>query len=318
MNRFRLLILAMLVWVVLILNIERPDDIFGLGNMDLSPTFYGVALLVTVCALTIPEMGHAPFIVCGITAAVVHAVLMLIMQAFGSPHELWSYGTVLEIGMVLVTLWLSRSFSSAIIWYENTVDSAVVGEANPMRHNLQLDETAIADELLRARRYGYPVTLLYVRLDMIPALQNGYRTRWNRRRALKKRYLQTHITELVRSLLLDTVDIITWQKNNLMIFLPQKSKSAVSVQIRQLEEVFKNVLNLSFEIGVASFPENALVLPDLINAARSGSSDPEPVKPPMLANGSATAETRAEARPISFPSEIGELAKKKDRIDLSA
>lgn len=250
MNRFRLLILAMIIWLVLILNIERPDNIFGLGNVDLSPTFYGVALLITVGVLTIPEVGQIPFLVSAIVAAMLHAALTIVAEAFGSAHAMWSYGTALEIGMVLVTLWLSRSFSSSIIWYETTIDSAVVGEANPMRHNLQMDETTIADELLRARRYGYPITLLYIRLDMVDTLQNGYKTRWNRRRALKKRYLQAHITELVRSLLLDTVDIITWHKNNLMIFLPQKPKSAISVQIRQLEEVLQNVLNLSFKIGV--------------------------------------------------------------------
>lgn len=318
MNRFRLLILAMVIWLVLILNIERPDNIFGLGHVDLSPTFYGVALLITVSVLTIPEVAQVPLLISSIVVAAFHAALTVIAEALGSSHALWSYGTALEIGMVLVTLGLARGFSCSILWYETTVDSAVVGDANPMRHNLQMDETTIADELLRARRYSYPITLLYIRLDMVDALQNGYKTRWNRRRALKKRYLQAHITELVRSLLLDTVDIITWHKNNLMIFLPQKPKSAVSVQIRQLEEVFQNVLNLSFTIGVASFPENALVLPDLINAARSDSLSPKPRKQPAVTAGSSTVETKAEAKTISFPSEISELAKKKDRIDLSA
>lgn len=269
MYRFRLLILAIIVWLVLALNVERPDDLLGLGNINLSPAFYVVILALMVTVLVIPEFGRFPI---DLELAAIVVGYFLFRLALGS-KSLWAilshYVTFIELIMMLVTFWIARSVSSSIIRFEHSIDETVIGTDDQDTPGLIADKQLIEDEIRRARRYDRTIALLYIEFGAMSALAGGLVARWNRKQLLEKHYLQVYITQLVKDLLLEPFDLTTWHQDRMIICLPEKSRTEAAELARKLEEVFQVLLEVKPGIGTASFPSDALLLSDLLTVARN-------------------------------------------------
>ncbi len=57
MARFRLLLIALAIWLIFLFNVERPE-IVGIGNIDLASMVYVIAAGAAVLILMLPDLGH--------------------------------------------------------------------------------------------------------------------------------------------------------------------------------------------------------------------------------------------------------------------
>ena len=265
MYRLRLLILVIVVWLVLFLNIERPNNVLNLGHINLSPAVYYVAGLTMFVVLLMPELARYSFGLEFGGIILLYLSIRLGLYAVSIDRMTDNYVTYVELGLLALTLWLTRRYSSSIVAIEHVIDQTVVGEMHPDAHTLLSQEQAIADELLRARRYAHSVTVLYIRITAYKAEHEG--VRWDRSKSLEKHYWQAHIAGVMRDLLLDPIDRIMWTKGDLLVCLPEKPLKTATAQVLQIKQMFEHIFNLPIDIGLSCFPNDALVLQDLIHAA---------------------------------------------------
>jgi hypothetical protein len=273
MYRFRLLILLAIVWIVLSLNIERPDDILDLGNINLAPSVYIITVASMAMVLIVPELNYVPAAIELAVILMVYLLARLGLEGHRLSFIFGHYLTLIDILVISTTLVLARKVSQSLNRFENEIDKTILDSAD---FNHLYHEHMISDELLRARRYQHTVVLLYLQFKTLPALKGNFISRWSRMKRLENRYLRTYIIKLIKDLLLDDCDIIAWHKGDLLICLPEKNLVETSELIHNLEELCQVVLNIRVTIGSAVFPHDALVAFDLVRAANKRSQQTAP------------------------------------------
>lgn len=269
MYLFRLLFIFVIAWVILVFNLERPDDLLLIGSVDIATPVYFIVVWVLVSVLVLPRFNRAPFYMSLSVIFLVYAITKYFLGFIDVTDPQFAYITLVEILVLIVTLWVGRVISNSISNFEQAIEGAIFEEQNAKVLDSLSGEQAIGDELLRARYYQRSVTLIYIHIVGFEVVtQRPFWQRLQRERNLEERYLKTHVAGLLHGLLYPS-DMLTWYNGGLVICLPETSKLEARPFVRQLHQLFDNVLKIDAEIGVAGFPEDGLIYDDLMQIARS-------------------------------------------------
>jgi hypothetical protein len=217
--------------------------------------------------LLLPELSRIPIEVEIAIIFTIHLLSKIGLENRTLESIFENYLVVIEGVTLVVTLWLSRRVARSLINFEDAIDKSILDVADFTSQDLLYDIQHINEVLLRARRYKYTVSLIYLEFCGLPALKNSLSIHWNREKRLENRYLRTYIVKVLKELLLDDSDIITWHKNNLVLCLPEKTLADTTEFVHNLEELFRIVFEVNIQTGVATFPGDALVAFDLLEVS---------------------------------------------------
>ena len=263
MYRFRILLILTAAWLTLVFNLERPE-IFGIGTINLASMVYAIAAGIMVIMVLMPELGKRPVYHIFLPILAIYGIGKLTIDNRPLTDSMVVYISITEIVVLLITLWIARIVSLAVSDFENTVESAVVGDNTSRVLTASDGKNVIDRELLRARRYDRPIALLHLQIKALDKIAQAPSRYLDTKKAFEHRYLQARVTQLIDTLLHDS-DIMTWNNGCLVICMPE----TISDDAIKMAKNIHVVLKIEMTLGIACFPDDALIYSDLITAAKN-------------------------------------------------
>jgi lipopolysaccharide/colanic/teichoic acid biosynthesis glycosyltransferase/GGDEF domain-containing protein len=263
MSRFRILLLILVLWLIFIYNLERPDfDFIGLGNVDLDSGVYIITGLISMAILILPDLAKR-YEVALIPTLVIYAVSRF---AVGNPVTQSSiYLTITEIVVLAVTVWIARKISLVISDFEQTVEDVLLKPDDLNVLDKDKGEEKINNELSRARYFDHTVGFLLIHMSSFDQAEDLTNTRFDMEGALQRRYVQLRVAQVARSIL-PKISILVWDEDDLVICLPETGYAATEQLARALYTKLALHLNLTIPMGIAVFPKDGLIYHDLVQA----------------------------------------------------
>lgn len=260
MARLRIFIILIVLWMTFIFNLERPDVL----GINLSSAVYIIAALSLVVILLLPDFGNMRLALLMVPVLVAYAVLRLLPLFTAAPTTLPTL--VIEFGVILTTVFTARLLSAIVTNFEDVVENLVVGSNKTRVQSMAEGEQVINGELFRARRFSRPVGFLLVKLTDVEEMQATPIKCMDYQVLLQRRYLRTRAVQIIESYLY-TTDPIAWHQDDLVVCLPETNREEALKTAEELSHLVSLTLNLTVPIGLASFPEDGLVIGTLIEAA---------------------------------------------------
>lgn len=264
MHRFRFLLIAIIAWVLLVLSLERSEII----QIDLSWATYFVGAGTVIALMLLPNLSRLTTITLFMCVMAFYAPISLILVLDQPVDSTLVTQLTLEIFALAVTVWLVKQVSYSVFHFEKTIEHAAFHPQHNRVLSMRTGEQAITEELLRGRRYNRPIALLYIQVEALQRLESDPSKQWDMQKAFQLRYLRNRIAQMAQSLLMKS-DIMCWHNGDLVICLPENNAQNAQRIVRQLDELFNIVMNVPATIGLACFPDDALVYSDLIEKAQA-------------------------------------------------
>lgn len=262
MYPFRLILIATVLWLFLALNIERPDELLILGNVNISSFVYVIGALILISHLTLVRMARLSWR----NALLPFAALYIVGKAltFGSYSDAanYIYIMVLEVAGLVVTLLISRMLAHSIFSFGDAIKESVLNPTNTLVQHTHHGELAIRQKIAQARRFNRKLALLYVKIDH-SWTKNEYSRMFNQREEIQYMYLQLRIAELVSFVLWET-DVRAWHQGNLIMCLQGPTQERASMIGEQITQVLKHVMDIQATVSIVYFPDDGLVYDDLL------------------------------------------------------
>lgn len=261
MYRFRIFIIALVAWLGIIFNIERPDSVGSLGNINFSPTLYVFILGILCILLVAPRLSYIPASLIVIGSVLIYIPIRIGIEEFDA--QAVNLVFLVEIFVLIGTVFAIRSLSKIIIGLEDTVTESIFKSSKTLPE-LQ-GKKQIESEILRARQFKRELWVLAIESN---AIQNGnpLNTYLKFGSHFQLGYKRMCIAQALETLARPG-DILAWNGNNLIICLPNISNKEIIRLKTTVEDMLVGVFHLQVRIGLANFPSDGYVMEDLVEHA---------------------------------------------------
>jgi lipopolysaccharide/colanic/teichoic acid biosynthesis glycosyltransferase len=260
MNRLRVLIIAIALWLIFLLGLAHP----GILDVDISPVVFALASIAALVIFLLPDLGTLHW------SAIMVPVLLIYAGASAldllGHHQVSPATVLIELAVLSITVYLARLTSVVVANLEQVIDSVVVGANATRILSTAEGEDATNGELFRARRFNRPVGFLLLKLSDVSVLQISGANLLNYQAALQRSFLRARVGQLVESMLYHT-DPIAWYKDELVICLPETNAEEALQLARRIYDLIRLTINIRIPIGVANFPDDGLIYADLVMVA---------------------------------------------------
>ncbi len=296
MSRFRVLLLILVLWLIFIYNLERPDfDFIGLGNVDLDSGVYVITGLISMAILILPDLAKRYEI------ALIPTLIIYVISRFvvGNPITQRSiYITITEVVVLAVTVWIARKISLVISDFEQTVEDVLLKPDDLNVFDKGEGEEKINNELSRARYFDHTVGFLLIHMSSFEQSEDLTTMRFDMEGALQRRYMQLRVAQVARSILPKS-SILVWDDDDLVVSLPETGYAATEQLARALYTKLALHLNLTIPMGIAVFPKDGLIYHDLVQATMRnlldfGDSSDDDEEPPSETPQSIRVKTNSQ------------------------
>lgn len=268
MARLRIFIVFSILWMTFLFNLERPDIL----NLNLSSAVYVVSAVALIGIMLLPDLSQMRLGILLVPVFAFYAIAR-ILPIMGNA-EAGAVTVVIEILVILVTVFTARILSANVTNFEEVLENLVIGSNKTRVQPMAEGEQVINGELFRARRFSRSVGFVLLKLSDVEQMQLNAIKSLDYQGLLQRRFMRTRAVQITESLVYAT-DPLTWYNDELVICLPETSREEVNKFAGELHSLISMMMNLSVPIGVASFPEDGLVLSDLIATASNNLYVPE-------------------------------------------
>jgi lipopolysaccharide/colanic/teichoic acid biosynthesis glycosyltransferase len=251
-----------------IFNLERPDVL----GINLSSAVYLVAALSVIVILLLPDFGKMRLILLMVPVLAIYGLMRHLSFFEATPANLPTI--LIEFMVILTTVFTARVLSSIVTNFEDVVENLVIGSNKTRVQSTAEGEQVINGELFRARRFSRPVGLLLIKLNDVEEMQTTAIKCMDYQVMLQRRYLRARAIQITESYLYAT-DPIAWHHDDLVVCLPETNHQEAVKFAEELSKLMSLTLNLTVPIGIASFPEDGLVIGDLIKVASNNIYTPK-------------------------------------------
>lgn len=261
MLRQRLLSISLIIWLILLFNIERYD----LLGINLPTSLYIVSAAVIVAVLFVPDFILIRWYILLVPVASLYAIYRFMTFETVTTIPPWIYIGV-ECVLLALTFFLGWLISRQIADTERTYDALVMNSENSRTLDPVNGEDVFNRELFRARQYNRPVTMLLVKPPSLRDLSKIYKNHLSYQVSLQHRYLKARVAQLSEALLYST-DPITTNGDNVVICLPETDTTTALTLARRIAAVINASLGIDVEIGVVELSKEVPLYNDMLQAA---------------------------------------------------
>ncbi len=261
-TRVRMMLIFLIVWVVVFFNIERSEFL----AINIPSTLYIYSAIWLLLMLLLSSTGQVRSEYSLLLALPIYAGLRYFHIL--SNVEFTVPGLIVECSILSATIWFGQRVSSNLENLQMVVDEIIYDNKSGRIQSMNEGEDAVNKELFRARKYERPVAILYIKMPSVGRLHNQYPNALNYQLGLEHRYIQTRIARIAESLLYQ-VDLMVWYGNDLVICLPETDHNQATKLIKQISQTVYRALNVEFQAGIATFPEDGLIYNDLVTTAEA-------------------------------------------------
>lgn len=261
MLRQRFLSISLVIWLILLFNIERYD----LLGINLPTLLYIVAAAVVVAVIIVPDFILIRWYVLLVPVASIYGIYryFTLENTTGIPDFLF---VIAEVSIISLTFFLGWLISRQIADTERTYDSLVMNSENSRLLEPHEGEEIFNQELFRARQYDRPVSMLVIKPPSLNDLEHIYQNYLGYQVSLQHRYLKSRIAQLSEALLYAT-DPITTHGDNVVICLPETDSDAALDLARRIAAVVHASLGVTVQIGIVQLSKEMPLFQDMLSAA---------------------------------------------------
>lgn len=269
MKRMRFIVAALVVWLFLFYNIERLSK-----PIDITDVAYTFVPFVAVLTILVARLRKVPLGVLLVGPIPIFLVLKAWVKSsvWGASLPL----TVTEICVIILTTILARWVSNGLGEFESAIAHITIGQVNKLPEPFSTGQGEMYREVRRARRYQRPLTLMAIGVKEESVQVALDRMVQEAQQAMMKQYVLSGVAKTLCNELED-YNIIAHRNHHFLALLPEVTPEKLTGLIEQLRRAVSEQVGVKLQVGIASFPEDAVTFESLVDKAVEGmNAKPEP------------------------------------------
>lgn len=254
---------AFLLWLILFFNIERLTEVVNLASF--------VYVYAPLMAMVV--MFGSKFL--RILSETFFTLILLVIflglkMVFGYPIGGQNLPiTITEIACIGITYLFVKKISTIVSDFEDTISNLTFQQIGLSPRLYETTDTEdLYREVKRCRRFKHPLTLMIVRSDFDPGKLASNKMLLEMLKGFSTRYVQARLGKIYSEKLRDT-DLVVIKRDELVVLLPETSRDDAHRLLTKLKEHALKDLDIDLYCGLSFFPDNAVTLNGLIDAATS-------------------------------------------------
>lgn len=272
MRRMRNSILSLLIYVIVLFNIERLDVGEKQNVVNLETAFYVLTMLAVLAILFVKQLSKLQrSVLLGVwitTYFVVKFILTTQHPLFGG---IYTYLTITELCLFVLAVLLAHNVALQIEDFEQAVENFTFADIHKVKQ-IQEANTEIQDEIYRSRRFHRPLSIVILEHAVKKDLVHYNKLVQDAQRAVVERYASVMLSrELIAQLRRTDILLGTEKRSRLVIFSPDTGVNEAETLVNRLRAL-ADTEDISVNFGAATFPDHALTFDDLMNRAEENLS----------------------------------------------
>ena len=266
MRKLRGSILALLIHLTIIFNIER-FDLDGRSVVNLETAFYGLTVMAIVMTLSIKGLKtlQQPILLVLWATAYFGMKLMLISQR-PLVGDVYTYLSFTELGLLLIAVFLSQKLALNIEELEQAAKNLAFANISKIRR-VEEAHGEIQAEIYRSRRFQRPLSVIVLEQDVSKVQTNIKKIDEDAQRALMEQYLSAMMVRELSAQLRQTDILLEHDKKGRFVIVgPDTDSAGTEAFIHRLKSLTRAGL-FGLHFGTATFPNHALTFEQLLEHA---------------------------------------------------
>jgi len=275
MKSLRFWITILIIWMIFFFNIERINSPINIRS-------YTYIFVAGVAALTLglPKLQRIPFFILLVAPIPVFLVLKTLMER-GDWYENLLLGnalplTVTQVSAIILTGLLARQIYYRLREFEDVIANVTFNYIGKLPKPFSEGQGTIYREVKRARRYHRPLALIALKVNeadfqiVLPKMVKEVQ------QAMMREYTMAGIARILSENMHD-FDTIAVRDNNFILVLPEISAEETAHIAQKLEDTVKEKMKVKLQVGIASFPNEAMTFESLVELALKNAQQPAEV-----------------------------------------
>jgi hypothetical protein len=176
--------------------------------------------------------------------------------------------TLVEVLLVTMGVILVNDFVLKILEQDTNIDNLI--SSSFTGRTLRMDEAGgdIKNELLRSRRYQHPMTVMVVKPEAESIEKRTTESEKEIQHSIARRYTLGKISEQL-NLTARRPDIVIKHDDpdKFIILCPETTAESSYILAKRIKEVVASSLSIVMQVGIATFPDDALTFEELLRKA---------------------------------------------------
>ena len=176
--------------------------------------------------------------------------------------------TVTEISAILITIVLLKSMSDGLESIRESVADLTLGHLEKEAITFETGQSRIYHEIRRARRFQRPASLV-----TLSATDHSIETSLDSFiKEAQYEIIDNYVSARVAGFLAEELrdpNIILRRDDHFVVLLPEATREEADEMIKQLNSAAQENLGLEFQIGLSSFPDEAVTFETLLQNAEA-------------------------------------------------
>jgi hypothetical protein len=261
-------ILSLLIYMVILFNIERLD--FGEdGGINIETGVYILTILTVIAILSIPwlrTLRQPVLLTLGV--GIFFLVKLLLLTRRPLIGGIYTYLSFTELGLFIVGIFLTQNLAMNMKDLEQ--NARVFSFANIRKvKRVQEAYKEIEAEIYRSRRFRRPLSVIVLEQDTKKLEANIEQLSLSAQRAMMEQYFSVILAKNLATQLRETDLLLENDRNGRLVILsPDTGVSETQILIDRLNSLVKSS-EFSIIFGAATFPDHALAFEQLLAHAEN-------------------------------------------------
>jgi GGDEF domain-containing protein len=282
MKHLRYSILAVLVAVAFVFNVERLDlDEESVINISSFVYVLGFLVVTTPVLLRrVPVTGGWAYGIGVFWTAVYLASKIFVFRSHPAWGGVHTYVTVTELALVLVLSLLASILVKGLREFEEAVATLTLTEVSRKVKSVEQAHDDIQDRILLSRRHNRPLSVLVLGLDRAASAGAIQGIVEEIQRGMTHRYVvSTLANALVNAVRRTDLPLEQGEDGRFVVVCPETDAAGAEVAAHHVQKSLLSQLGVRMKVGIAAFPEDAFTFDELLRHAEQQLESPQPLKP---------------------------------------
>jgi GGDEF domain-containing protein len=270
MPKLKLYVLASILWWFVFYNTERL-----VSPINLASFVYVLAPVYAALIILSPHINQRRLW----WIALAGMVPFFILKATRG-YEIGGMNmplTVTEMASLFTTIFISWQIGRRIESLRAEILRLTIGSSSVAARPFQNAQAECYREIRRARHYNRPAALLSISPTKESMDLSINRFIQEAQTSIMRQYITARTADLLRSTLKET-DVITMRNSHFLVLLPETTGDHLPSIINRLQDSAQDQLGLSLNVGVSTFPDDAITFESLVEQAEKRMDDVPPTK----------------------------------------
>jgi GGDEF domain-containing protein len=259
MRRLRFLVAILIIWLFLFYNIERLSKPININRVA-----YIFVPIMAILTILVPRLRKVSL---GVLLVVPIPIFLVFKAWLG--YLVWGTAiplTVTEICVIALTTILARRVSNGLREFESAIANITIGQVGKLPEPFSTGQGEMYREVRRARHHQRPLTLMAIGIEEGSIQIALDRMVQEVQQAMMKQYMLSGVSKILCDELAD-YNIIAQRNDHFLALLPEVTPEKLTDLIERLRGAVSERVGVALQIGVASFPEDAVTFESLVEKA---------------------------------------------------